>query len=302
MTNLTSIGITNEVLTIVRKNNIQIDDQEEIIADGDIHRFNLLDEARGKNSGWYVIRDNLLSFGSWKTGEKFNVKIKNNGCYFKQDKQKYLLEKRELEDKRKEAYRIAALKAWSIWEDAEKCKSHQYLDRKMVKPLGIRVLDGNLLIPLNDKDNQIESLQFINKYGNKWFMKGGKIKGSYFVLGDLINSNRIFISEGFATAATLFEVSNLPQVIAFNASNIVEVAKNIRLRFPSTEIVIAADNDSKSTSNIGIAKAKEAMRIVKCKVIYPEFISGDLGTDFNDYANLYGKQALLEKINRTVKS
>lgn len=195
-------------------------------------------------------------------------------------------------EQRKLTQQHAALTARSIWEAAPSCFSHPYLVKKKVGSHGLRVSNGNLLVPITNSLGQMTSLQFINQYGNKWFHKGGEIKGNYFVIGNLNQPQEIIISEGYSTAATLYEVTKLPQAVAFNAGNLVATASSIRARYPEVKITIAADNDSSNQLNVGITKGKEAARTVNGQVIFPMFKTGDHGSDFNDYANLYGNDAL----------
>jgi putative DNA primase/helicase len=184
------------------------------------------------------------------------------------------------------------LRTWEIWSSSTECTSHIYLSDKKVIAHGLRANNGNLLIPLTNEIGQISSLQFINSYGNKWFLKNGKIKGNHFNLGNILNASKVIISEGYSTAASLFDVTNLPQVIAFNANNLIETARAIRSKHPDIEIIIAADNDFMGKQNTGLIKGKEAARAVNGELIFPKFISNDLGSDFNDFVKLYGKDKL----------
>ena len=292
MNGTSKISISSEVISIMGKHDIFMASDEEIVPDGEIHRFKLPDEHRGKKSGWYIVIDNsFVSFGSWK-GNKFTVKLKLNGNSIKLDKSDIARKIKEANHKRELDHQNAALDAWVIWRSSLECHSHTYLSNKTVNAYGLRAKDGNLLIPLMNNQGQLCSLQFINSAGNKWFLKGGKIQGSYFYIGDLLTASKVIISEGYSTAATLFDVTNTPQVIAFNANNLVEVAKVIRTKFPHIEIVIAADNDFMGERNIGLIKGKEAASAVNGKSIYPTFFKDNVGSDFNDYVNLYGRDAL----------
>jgi len=292
------ISLTSEVTNIMVNHAVFMASNEEIISDGEIHRFRLADEHRGKKSGWYIIIDNkIVSFGSWK-GHKYNVKLKHNCSSIELDKSEISKKIKEAEQQRILDHRLAACGAWTIWNSSLECHSHLYLSNKKVNAHGLRAKDSNLLIPLVNNHGQLCSLQFINSAGKKWFLKGGKIQGSYFYIGDLLTNSKIIISEGYSTAATLFDVTNLPQVIAFNANNLVEVAKVIRTKFPTTQLVIAADNDFMGKQNIGLMKGKEAARSVNGELILPKFLSNDLGSDFNDFVKFYGK----DKLSSALKS
>jgi len=289
---INEISLTSEVIAFMAKNDIFMASDEEIIPDGEIHRFQLSDEHRGKKSGWYVIIDNsFVSFGSWK-GDKFTVKLKQNCHSIKLDKSDIAKRIKEAEQKRELDHQHAAMNAWEIWSSSTECTSHIYLSDKKVIAHGLRTNNGNLLIPLINDIGQISSLQFINSYGNKWFLKNGKIKGNHFNLGNILNASKVIISEGYSTAASLFDVTNFPQVIAFNANNLVETARAIRTKYPDIEIIIAADNDFMGKQNTGLIKGKEAAQAVNGKLIFPNFLPNDSGSDFNDFAKFYGKDKL----------
>ena len=292
MNTISEISLTSEVIAFMAKNDIFMVSDEEVIPDGEIHRFQLSDDHRGKKSGWYVVIDNsFVSFGSWK-GDKFTVKLKHNCYSIKWDKPDIAKRIKEAEQKRELNHQHAAMNAWEIWSASTECNSHIYLSEKKVNGHGLRENNGNLLIPLTNENGQLSSLQFINNYGKKWFLKNGKIKGNHFTLGNILNASKVIISEGYSTAASLFDVTNLPQVIAFNANNLVETAIVICSKYPDIEIIIAADNDFMGEQNTGLIKGKEAARAVNGELIFPKFISNDLGSDFNDFVNLYGKDKL----------
>jgi putative DNA primase/helicase len=289
---INEISLTTEVIAFMAKNDIFMASDEEIIPDGEIHRFQLSDEHRGKNSGWYVIIDHsFVSFGSWK-GDKLTAKLKHNGNSIKLDKSDIAKRIKEADQKRELDHQHAAMNAWEIWNSSTECHSHVYLSDKKVIAHGLRANNGNLLILLTNENGQLSSLQFINSYGRKWFLKNGKIKGNHFNLGNILNASKVIISEGYSTAASLFDVTNLPQVIAFNANNLVETARVIRTKHPNIVIIIAADNDYMGKQNTGLIKGKEAAQAVNGELIFPKFISNDLGSDFNDFAKFYGKDKL----------
>ncbi len=72
--------------------------------------------------------------------------------------------------------------------------------------------------------------------------------GCYFPIGK--PGRRIWIAEGYATAATVHEITGNCVVVAFNAGNLADVAIAVRQRFRMAQIYIAADNDAVGTQNI----------------------------------------------------
>lgn len=94
---------------------------------------------------------------------------------------------------------------------------------------------------------------------------------------DAVARSTIFVAEGFATAATIHEVSNRPVVVAYSANNLPEVVRQLRERHGATQdIVVVADNDA---SGVGRNKADEASAKHGCRIVMPP----ELG-DANDYA------------------
>ncbi len=83
------------------------------------------------------------------------------------------------------------------------------------------------------------------------------------------------ICEGFATGASLYEDSGQRVVIAFDAGNLLPVAKNIRELNPDTEIIICGDND---ISGVGQEKARKAALSIDGKILIPPLP----GKDWND--------------------
>ena len=79
------------------------------------------------------------------------------------------------------------------------------------------------------------SLQFIRDEGEKRFLKGGKTKGCYYPLGKAPRES-LYIAEGFATAATIQELTSEAVTVAFNAGNLDSVCA-----FPEKEISFDQD-------------------------------------------------------------
>ena len=105
---------------------------------------------------------------------------------------------------------------------------HNYLCRKRIKPHGIRVDEsGRLLVPMFNTDgSELVNLQFVHEDGAKYYLKGGRARGCYF--GIIGNRERIVLTEGFATAASIFEAVGCTVVVAFGAGNLNEIAKAVR--------------------------------------------------------------------------
>lgn len=86
------------------------------------------------------------------------------------------------------------------------------------------------------------------------------------------------IAEGFATAASLHETTGNQTFISFDAGNLINVAKIVRVKNPDAEIIICGDNDE---NEVGQKAARSAALAVGGKYIIPVSV----GQDWNDALN-----------------
>ena len=169
---------------------------------------------------------------------------------------------------------------------------------------------GDLLIPGSDADGKMWTLQSVNPYF-KSFMKDGRKHGLFTVAGtdnpqkalrDLDPKSPLVLAEGYATADTVSRLQGGgPVIVAFDSGNLDAVVTNLRERFPSRALLIAADNDhnapkqlgpdGKPKPNVGLVKAKEVAEKYGAGVMAPKFKDGDKGSDWNDLAAENGDEA-----------
>ena len=277
---------------IVRENGIEINDR--FAPDGTIQRFPASDSKRGELDGWAVLHlDGPVPvgvFGSFKGGgwdQKWVADIGREMSFIEKAKTDQWLS--ELRRKRDEAKKIANADAARRAEDevgslADASNDHPYLVRKQVKSYGLKVDSaGRIVIPLINSDGEIQSYQRISHDGQKRFLKNGKIDGGFFEIRGSRNS--VYVCEGYATGASVFEATGCTIMVAFNAGNLVSVSKLAREMFPAAKMYIAADNDQFTDGNPGMAKAKLAAHEARAEVVYPVFRDEFLAekpTDFND--------------------
>lgn len=272
---------------------------EAIITDGKIHRFS----ANGKknnSSGWYVIfADDTFggAIGNWGTGDvetwswsKISLTpIQRQGMMEKWNKAK-----KKADEERARFAKEASEAARAKWDTLNPVTEHAYLAKKGIRAHGIKMGKGRLYIPLMDATGQISSLQSIDDNGTKIFMKGPSTKGLYFIIGTPQDS--LFIAEGYATAASIYEATGQPTAVAFSGGNIGPAIESLKQRYPKAQITICADNDSKKAINNGLVTAKEAATKYGCKLAYPVFTDEELAQgnmkDFNDLATLRGRGAV----------
>lgn len=279
-----------------------------LILDGNLHRFSR-DRTKNQTDEFYKFdqwefNGKLYAkcyYGTWSGGlkEYFYKSYETNTILSKED----WIEIKKEEDRRQKEYdeqqqkeKTERLKnAQKYWNEAKDNPIHEdhiaYLQLKRVQPYRVRFGKDPkgkmaLVIPIENIDGEIQGVQFISKDGEKRIY--GLKKGSFHLIGEVKEESRIIISEGYATAASLYEARGWPVVVAFDCGNLDSVISEIRKKHPKNQIVIAADDDRETQGNPGKTKATEAATRHKCKVIIPKFPAdsrlpnGKCPTDFND--------------------
>lgn len=259
----------------------------EIIADGKFHRFHIEDHKPSSKNGAYVLYTSSHPVGYFKdfrSGIEQRWRYKSGSTRVSPElklKSKQANRQREIEQHN--CYESAAAQAVHIWEFAPPISNqsaHFYLINKKIQPNGTRLKAGYLLIPIYDKSNHLVSLQTISPTGKKRFLSGGRKQGCFYRIGELTDT--LLICEGFATGVSLYEESGKQVIIAFDAGNLLPVAKNIRELSPDSEIIICGDND---LTGVGQKKAIDAALAVGGKVKLPPIP----GMDWNDYLTMEKK-------------
>ena len=283
---------------------------EYIMADGALHRF-APNGSPHKKDAWYVLHADGIpagAFGDWRTSlaETWVADIGRRLTPVEINSHKEKAEKAKTErDKIRQAeYARAANHAKEIWESSKPAPfDHAYLIAKQIKPHGLRVYKGSLVVPIYGDlgihgERDLMSLQFIGGDGSKRMLTGGSVADGLFDLGGIVGGI-VCIAEGFATAASIHEATGYPVRIAFGTSNLLSVGKRLRGRYPSARIIYCADDDHLTPGNPGLTKAMEAAAAVGATVATPRFDAPRPGnaTDFNDMAVLHGREAVSELIN-----
>jgi putative DNA primase/helicase len=285
----------------------------QLVTDGRIHRYDK------KARAWYVLHEYLArnqqryvsgAFGLWGLIE--STKIESDWAGVDPDEADRLrrsqqeLEARERE-KRGARARFAAQRARSQWNGAravlkagEVCP---YLQRKDVEhDQGLRYFtDGTLVVPMVHYDVTEEQerdanykgplrlvgLQKISPDGTKRFNKGMWKEGAACRLGRKPKDGDVLlVAEGVATALSIRQALEraYPVFVAFDAYNLVPVARILRALYPKSPIMVCADDDHQTEGNPGVTMAKRATQAVGALVCAPTFAEGRDAkwTDFND--------------------
>lgn len=269
------------------------------IADGEIHRIDHPEGRRHNSACWYLLHlDNVPAgaYGNWRTGERFTWCAYQKDALSSGDRhQAEAAVKRAAQHrqaKRLTAQEQAKHRARALWESAASATiSHPYLARKCVPALNARELGGWLLVPMFDTCGELVNIQRIDRDGNKRFLKEGRISGCFGLVGapTLPQSGRLYIAEGWATAATIHAQTRCPVAAAMNCGNLKPVAMALQGALPDLELIVAADNDHRTPANPGMTKATEAAQAIGGGLVWPQRC-GDTCTctDFNDVANCKG--------------
>jgi putative DNA primase/helicase len=305
--------VTAEIEEIFRKNGFN---PGPIVVDGKIQRF------RGENdsgtSCWYVIneakteRGDTFYFGAvgdWHNRER-DIKFSTLTSSRFEDRETLERSFRKVEKQVKESQA-------EVWEETSKItfdfwkmlpekkeSNHPYLIRKQIPYLyGCKIQltphGQEILVPLKDVRDKFWGFQKINEEGKKFFFPGVKKLGNFHLLG--VWGPKILVCEGLATGASLHLASDLPVAVAFDTSNLAEVAIQIKRQYPDSNIFIYGDDDlfvpEDKGGNVGRKKAEEAASKVMGKAVFPKFQSLDgKPSDFNDLHCREGIEAVRDQI------
>jgi putative DNA primase/helicase len=271
-----------------------------VVCDGKVHRCTDTNHHRRTNdAGWYVVRelDNGLlvgNCGSWLEG-RGSISWNSRGDTYAKlsaaDRDAIAENRAKADAEKRHVAHQAAQDAAREWAKAKPCSSHPYLSRKDVQSHGLRIdAAGRLLIPLSDLGGNLRSLQRIapeNVPDNKKFLFGtDRSTALAFILGCIEGAQRVVIVEGYATGATIHEVTGLPVIVAFDAGGVKRIASMVRTMLPEAELIFAGDHDRKERGGAG----QKAARIAANETGGIAFCPPTEGHDWNDHAKEFGRE------------
>ncbi|ELS5443328.1 DUF1738 domain-containing protein [Campylobacter coli] len=321
----------DEFKAFLEKYELNIEGQP--IMDGKLHRVSVIGDKGREKSGAYVGFLNGHPAGfvqNYKTGIKENWKSANSLENTKNKEinlQNALEHNKALKEQRdkelNQAYENTAVKLENEYNNARWANSeHPYLKEKGFDKNFYLKQDknGNLLIPLRDIDGKYWATQRIFANGDK--MIGAtrtveekeqgieypaKKQGNFFLLGakNLDNVNEVYICEGFATSASVYEATKSPTIMGVDAGNLEIIVTSIKEKYPKMNIIIAGDNDVKKelngNKNVGKTTAlgiKE--KYPEVKVVLPNFTNEEAQKGLSDFNDLM-KSRGLEEIKKQLK-
>lgn len=283
--------------------------------DGRRHRVKTQDDKRGQRTGVYVGYLDGVPAG-WYQDHRVHedpVKWKATGQKLDHEAQAHLRaqalqRKMERQAKQERSYDHNARRAGQVYALMPDATPDQgYLQNKGVKPFPGAKMDkrGRLVLPLKNENDEVRTLQRIDRTGFKSLKKNGQKTGNYFVVGDreLQNGEPILYAEGYSTSASIAEATGRPVVMTVDAGNLPRVAEKLKDKYPASSHIVLGDDDRDNKVNKGREKAEEAAALTSGAFLVPEFNDQEKQaglTDFNDLHQSRGLDAVREQVEQIV--
>jgi len=240
--------------------------------------------------------DRGATFGDWHYPEDwFTYWNKDYGRPTPSDlaRNHHELQKRKQEqayERSKREWRAREL--WAKFYVSHTPVTHPYVINKRINPYYARQVRSWLLIPVRDIEYKLITLQLIKPDGFKRLWKGTSGKDLMIWLCDDLPEDYcgiIRVCEGYATGATIHQVTKSPVVCSLGVSNLKSVVISLRQRYVHAIIKICADNDQWGNDNVGLTIARSISLQAGVSICYPDFANMKIGlkpTDFNDLFQL----------------
>ncbi|MFA5643879.1 MAG: AAA family ATPase [Candidatus Paceibacterota bacterium] len=260
---------------------------DNIVTDSSIHRYGK------KKENWYVFfwssNNPGGAAGNWQSGKTITWSYRTDLTKEEQDihnKQMAKMSKLR-DDERKRIATEVREEVQKVWNESKEVESHPYLTKKNIKPHGVRLYRGSIIVPMRDIHGNLHSLQRITATGEKFNWAGGAVSGYFHTIQGCGNVE--YLVEGLATGATIHEATGATVYIAFSANNLVNVSKLLN----NNNIVVAGDNDYiENGNNVGLSAALATGR----RYVIP---SGNKKMDFNDLAAEKGLDEVRRQLNQS---
>ncbi len=309
--------IKAQVLADMSRLGIAPHNPNEIIADGELHRYTIEgDNINTKNGAYRIHTDGRPAWylKDWKRGidttgkfndgvlsgsdlEAYRTRLNDEGYMQHVELVRYERERKEQERKKK-----ATAQAQELFKNAAPVSpEHEYIRRKGMKNIAnFRLGDkGELLIPITNAETKaFMSVQRIQPDGQKFFIKDTATGGGCYSFAPKKPDERLhFICEGIATGDTVYNLTGGKYRVTctFTCHHLLDVTKAMMKRYPRSVFVIASDNDTKTEADTGNNPGRSAAKfVVTCGyakgIVIPSFKPNEDGTDWNDYALLHGEE------------
>lgn len=231
----------------------------------------LVQDGGRERRGWYSLHELPMreggmlivgSFGVWRGNDNHAQKVEiAKRDQLTSDQLEAMRAKWEADRKRAERelqaqQAQAARRAEMMWRRLATEGDSPYLTAKGIDDVersGLRYTpNGTAVLPMMDPAGKIHGLQFLRtaaqaraakRPAKEFWPRGLAKKGHFHTLGHIHGDDIVLVAEGYATAATLHLATKHPVAVAFDAGNLLPVAKAIRKRHKRARILICADDD-----------------------------------------------------------
>ncbi|MBB3192067.1 PriCT-2 domain-containing protein [Halomonas cerina] len=129
---------------------------------------------------------------------------------------------------------------------------------------------GDVVVPLRGQDGTLWALQTINRQGTKLFPKFGRKAGCCHLIGsDQAAPDIIAVAEGYATSASVHEMTGWPVAVALDVGNMARVAPPLMTMYPRARMILCGDDDPGTEGNPGRTKTQALAAQLGCAVAFP---------------------------------
>ena len=270
-----------------------------------IQRFSSKNGKNNKKNIFLILFENGAYFGDWRNHSTWQSIFESSSKKINLETKKKIALEREKERKEQEAIKKENLKyVFALLNNCQRASSrHLYIINKKIVPCFSFQYKNTLILPIKDINKNLISAQYIDINGSKLFAKGCDTKnGMVWLCDDISNTYNgdIFICEGYATGCSIYEIINQPVICSLSASNLYNVALEIRKKYIFSKIHVCSDNDCWGLENIGLKSARFAVKIINGQLHYPifdkELYKYEKPTDFNDFFKLFGSEKTRKEI------
>lgn len=266
------------------------------IVPGRLYRFPGVGKRQSNRAGWCRLFPDGSGgcFGDWSSGLSQTWQTQRLTPLSHAERERFqhrIAEaKAQAQKQHRKTWEAAATRAGKIWASAGRVDpNHPYLHRKGIRlntEIRVRQRGRPLVLPVTDFTGKLTSLQFIAPDGGKRLLSGGRKRGCFIhVHGDALKPAKVILCEGWATGCTLAEDEPAALVLAaIDAGNLEPVTIGTRHRWPSTELIVAGDDDRLTPGNPGATNARKAAIAAQALLALPRWPAGAPYhlTDFND--------------------
>lgn len=251
----------------------------------------------------YIIKDHrsdITVTGSTRTGKRAMMTPEEKAAAHRQ-RVEYERQKAEKSARKNRMLSGMVRRVWPVCiKPDDWTKPHPYIERKQVRPLNIRRNTSHkrdvLVLPMVCPFEGLKSLYTIDQKGFKRPLLGSQPSGLCMAIAqNLSTAKRIWLVEGWATGASLHDLTGDAVVIAFTAGNLGAVMDKLVVKYPNAELKLCADDDRATAAkphmkgkNPGLHYAEQVQkrhpRVAIFKPLFPPDAPQGL-SDVNDLVN-----------------